>query len=76
LGDDGRGDGFVDGPVEADDTFLGGEGLAGVLGGGRAGGGRGEGGGRVMVGEVPLEAGRKCHLGIVSRDAAVWMILK
>jgi len=64
LGDDGRGDGFVDGPVEADDTFLGGEGLAGVLGGGR-----------VMVGEVPLEAGRKCHLGIVSRDAAVWMIL-
>jgi len=62
LGDDGRGDGFVDGPVKADDAFLGGEGLAGVLGRGR-------------VGEVPLEAGRKCHLGIVSRDAAVWMIL-
>lgn len=35
MGDDGGGDGFVDGPVEADDAFLGGEGLAGALGGGR-----------------------------------------
>lgn len=26
LGDDGGGDGFVDGPIEADDAFLGGEG--------------------------------------------------
>jgi hypothetical protein len=57
LGDDGRGDGFVDGPVEADDTFLGGEGLAGVLGGGRAGGGRGEGGGRAGGGRGEGDGG-------------------